>query len=170
MDHDRGVGGLDDRRSLYPVADCELLAVVDRRFPDALPLDGSRLAYGSARDALRALFRFHELWPGRKGARTQPAHDDLELRPGKRRAAAVEFFVPFGKPAPQLGLVAGGYPSVGQQHLDFVDLPLVPDVERELEALPARGNTLARHQLRCLLPQQAAVPGDARRRARGGPA
>src|SRR5262249_35562093 len=146
VDHDRGVRGLDDRRSLDPVADGELLAVVDARFPQLVPLNRARLANGVARDGLRAALGLDELRPGRQRTRAQAAYHDLELRAGERRAAAVEFFVTLDKDTSQGRLVVALQAFPGQEHLHFVDLPPVPHVERKLEALARRGDALARHE------------------------
>src|SRR5688500_19986863 len=108
MDHDRGVGGLDDGRTLDLVAASELLAVVHRsgpELPEVGPVDRAGLALGFRRDRFAVLRAANQLRLWRQSPRAQPHDDDLELRAGKRRAAAVELFVTVREHAAQPRLV-----------------------------------------------------------------
>src|SRR5687767_2292944 len=89
VNHHGCVRRLDNGGAPEGVSDRELFAVVDRGFSQAGPLDGARLENRPRRNALGRGFCLDELWPRGQCPRAQPAHHDLELRSGQRRAAAV---------------------------------------------------------------------------------
>src|SRR5258706_10289121 len=142
LHHDGGIRRLDDRRTGNLVPGNERLAVVDGSgflLPEIRPVDVPLLAHRLARDRRRDLLCLHQLRLRRERAGAQAADDDLELRAGQRRAAAVELLVARDEDLAKLGLVLGREAREREEDLDLVDLSLVADVERELEALAVLG-------------------------------
>src|SRR6478735_11485520 len=133
MDHDRGVGSLDDGGAPDLVADGELIAVIDGGLAGRRPLDGARLADGGPGDDFARGLAAPEGRPRRERARPQPADDELELRAGERRAAAVQLLVARDEELAQRGLVLRRQAIPGKQDLHLIDLAAVAHVEGELE-------------------------------------
>src|SRR5438445_5346771 len=150
MHDDGGVGRLDHRRALDPVAWREQGSVVDRRgrrLPQVGPVDDAPAPAGFRIDLRVELFRHGELRPRRRGGGAQAQRHDLQPRLPIRRTAPVQLLIAGIEALVQRFPERTADAFLRQHHLDLVDLALVAHVERELMVPPRPGDAVAVHLL-----------------------